>query len=102
MNYELIEELQDAGYPFISAEERLMKSTEAGMFKNEQGKWYLVPLLEELIVACGKNFGSLNAPNKLNPFWMVVTNIKVGKPRASKGQTPKEAVANLWLALNAT
>ena len=51
-----------------------------------------VPTLEELIEACGENFGSLD---KRHDGWLARTN---GDQPCVAG-TPAEAVARLWLTL---
>ena len=51
-----------------------------------------VPTLEELIDACGENFGSLD---KRHDGWLARTN---GDHHCFAG-TPAEAVAHLWLTL---
>jgi len=50
------------------------------------------PTLEELIEACGENFGSLD---KQHDGWLASANF--GQTCFAK--TPVEAVAHLWLAL---
>lgn len=77
----------------------------------DDGEWWLngnyikIPILSELIEACGDKFINVG----INPFprpekFMASGSIKEGKNdifgKNEFGQTPEEAVANLWLELN--
>ena len=89
MDYELAKSLMDAGFPQIG------KGSSIGsldkLFWRSSDRVY-VPTLEELIVACGENFGSLD---KRHDGWLARAN---GHRRCFAG-TPAEAVARLWLTL---
>lgn len=78
IDYELAKRLKDAGFPF----------------KHPGSKWskYIFPTLSELVEACGGNiwFGSIN-----ESYIAIKNGISVNK------RTREEAVANLWLKLNA-
>lgn len=115
ISYELAKQLNDAGFRSISRE-----------FVKPDGGYYdwsdmvtggeRVPTLSELIEACGDSFRHLTlhhlSPKK--PHFMekhgedMVWSAhscahfvsKKHKGRVHRGQTPEEAVANLWLALN--
>ena len=95
MNYELAKKLKDAGYPQCgifhgiqgwNIEGATSLATAADLVVNGNPKITLnyEPCehitLSELIEACGDKFGTLEG----------------------RGTTPEEAVANLWLQLNAT
>jgi hypothetical protein len=57
-----------------------------------------VPTLEELIEACGSGFELERLDLQTKPTaWMAKTSFGRGE-----GSTPLEAVARLWLALNAS
>lgn len=56
------------------------------------------PSLEELIDACGENFGFLNQHVE-RKLWEAGTKIEKVKPTVKGyGATPREAVASMWLA----
>ena len=67
-----------------------------------------IPNLHELIEACGDRIvlqspGSRNASEESVSFerWTAIKQLKVlGNIAESEGDTPEEAVANLWLNLN--
>ena len=102
MTYELAKELKEAGFPQTG--EHLdydrcpymiyPNDIDDGVSKNG----CYVPLLEELIEACGYNFGALIYRfQDQNIGWIyecIKGNIK------TQGVTPEEAVVNLWLKLN--
>lgn len=76
MKYELVKQLEAAGYPVSTPN---------------------VPTLEELIEACGENFSSLN---KYENVWDAESSPQlVADIGAWSGSTPTEAVARLYLAL---
>ena len=85
MDYELAKSLMDSGFPQIG-KGRLDK-----LVWRSDDRVY-VPTLEELIEACGKNFGSLN---RRHAGWLAHASYD----QSSFGETPVEAVARLWLAL---
>src|SRR5262245_39464264 len=89
VDYELAKRLMDAGFPQIG------KGNSIG--SPDKLVWRIsdrvyVPTLEELIVACGENFGSLD---KRHDGWLARAN---GDQHCFAG-TPAEAVARLWLTL---
>jgi hypothetical protein len=95
MNYELAKQLKDAGFP--NSENWIEANVhEKGICMVEGGssEFSFVPTLSELIEACGDKFHDLC--KGLNGRWTCVSFTAVH----SKGDTPEEAVANLWLALN--
>ena len=89
MDYELAKSLMDAGFPQIG------KGSSIGSL--EKLVWRIsdrvyVPTLEELIDACGENFGSLD---KRHDGWLARAN----EDQRCFAGTPAEAVARLWLTL---
>jgi hypothetical protein len=89
MDYELAKSLMDAGFPQIG-EGSLIGSLDKLVWRS--GDRVYVPTLEELIVACGENFGSLN---KQNDGWLACANYD----QSCFAEAPAGAVARLWLAL---
>jgi len=88
MTHELMKELQDAGFPGNIPDDEAVKSD----FRD--------PTLTNLLEACGERFSSLN---KLQSEWCALARCKLNPEEdfdEAHGQTPEEAVARLWLALN--
>lgn len=89
MDYELAKKLMDAGFPqigkgrFIGSPNKLVWRTDDRVY---------VPTLEELIEACGTKFASLD---KQRDGWLASANYD----QSCVAETPAEAVACLWLAL---
>ena len=79
----------DSGFPQIG-KGRLIGSPDKLVWRS--GDRVYVPTLEELIDACGENFGSLH---KQNDGWLAYANCD----QSCFAKTPAEAVARLWLAL---
>jgi len=89
MNYELLQELKDAGFP---------KSDFRCVRDIEPISWVGIPTLSELTNACGEDFGSLTQSYGKTTFqWRAVN---ASNQHAYLGFTPEEAVARFWLALN--
>lgn len=82
MDYNLAKQLKDRGFPQMD-----------GRYLNN-GEVY-VPTLEELIEACGTEFGRFIRQEHDSWIASSETNKETGY-----GSTPTEAVAKLWLALN--
>lgn len=113
MEYALLEELRDAGFPFQEHAKTasydlaavLISTTgfaneDLAVFKGEQ-KIYQVPALSNLIRACGDGFMSLHtsrdlASRGISGWWCW----REGDTNGNHFSTPEEAVARLWLALN--
>lgn len=108
MNYELCKQLKDAGFPYISFQ--TMEIEGKTVMHSER-----YPTLSELIGACGDGFtnltfvtrkyiGNRNYDNFPAKKWVCgwstngVNDLEDGWEQ--EGNTPEEAVANLWLALN--
>lgn len=98
IKYELAKKLKDAGFP--------QKSYFVyGPNNGTLYAWHLAPLgpntsaptLPELIEACGSGFSKLE---RYRDNWVAVCGMYETYENAA-GTTPEEAVANLWLALNA-
>jgi hypothetical protein len=92
MTYDLAKKLKDAGFPHDWCE-------------GTGCPQHPYPSLSELIEACGKDFRKLeyvlHEEFKTGvPMWYAYEFNKFRNLNAS-GPTPEEAVANLWLALNA-
>ena len=107
MEYELAKELKDAGYKQVGS-----------WWMDKNGKYCepsmqicecVDPTLSELIEACGDGFRSLANPvdnewfaeSQNPPFKKCETcDSTIQYPELYHGETPEEAVARLWLALN--
>lgn len=97
ISYELAKQLKEAGFP-----------QPAGSYKTADGNWAYIPTLAELIESFPKdeilNFHYY--PKKDGNKWMAYYKgcfemDAESKPYfITKGKTPEEAVAKLWLALN--
>lgn len=98
MTYELAKQLKDAGFP--------QAKKLGGQFLGESMEVLVYsPPLSELIEACGKKLGSLY--RSATGDWMAHTDMAWHKDFGlreksmfERGDTPEEAVARLWLALN--
>ena len=114
MTYELAKRLFKAGFPFKSPYVWLIddgdKTELVSVMKSTKYSRSLTPLptLSELIGACGDRFLSLARPHddhNQTAYWEA--NGMGGEfPQirhenvSTKGDTPEEAVANLWLKLH--
>ena len=87
MNYELAKQLKDAGFPQIGSGFTLYPND--GIHKEVR-----FPTLSELIEACGGNSKALIQQNNKTMWEYAIDG------QGAVGQTPEEAVANLWLELN--
>lgn len=91
MTYELAKELKEAGYYMPLTDDELSHYQQVEIF---DGVACHVPSLSELIEACsGKFFKLTYTPQG----WLVQGGEKL---TAVAGNTPEEALAKLWLALN--
>ena len=90
MTYQLAKQLKDAGFP------QSLKDDGSNVFMGEGNP--MDPNLSELIEACSIKFDALI---KRNDVWEAGLLNPVVKRWLyySKGSTPEEAVANLWLDL---
>lgn len=89
MNYELAKKLKEAGFP--------LKQDTYEAFAHVEGFRYVLPTLEELIEACGEEIGGI-VRSKEGNLWSTLD--RAGDYALPFSDTPKEAVANLWLKLN--
>jgi hypothetical protein len=92
MNYELAEQLRDAGFP-QSGHGRHIGAPSALVWRARDLVY--APTLEELISACGDQFGEI-ARRDDGRFDAVARG---GKPKQTD-TSPTGAAARLWLALN--
>lgn len=108
MNYELAKKLKNAGFPQGTTSSDILytyldsKGNPCSSFI--EGSAY-VPTLSELIEACGDEFDYVrNCATRGNTLnWIALSKEKEGEvdsARKAVGDTPEEAVANLWLVLN--
>lgn len=99
MNYLLAKELKDAGFP---QKEFSLRQPFSGEWPGDvpPAKYPYNPTLEELIEACGEDFFALM---RTDEGWMAQASLFNGTSKNFvghlPGQTPSEAVARLWLAL---
>jgi hypothetical protein len=98
MNYELAKQLLDKGFKMNKA---LPDSTTVWGSSDTQGTYYEYPSLSELIEACGDLMPSVR-------LFCNFARKEYGTQAQMQGledvawySTPEEAVATLWLALNA-
>jgi len=101
MTFELATQLEEAGFGCTAhCQYQMFDHPELGpVFRH-------VPTLSELIEACGDNFYELRKRGFGVPpeeTWVSQTSYgMVKEPEITCGKTPAEAVARLWLALNAS
>lgn len=102
MNYELAKKLKDAGFPQKSRIGSILTKNDAP--PQTEDDYAYPPTLSELIEACGDDFGFLQAANVPNIHKRIIGGWAAGAygtdEPISVYETPEEAVANLWLALN--
>ena len=99
MDSELAKQLKDAGFP-QSGRSRLAYNDRGELWEGAGGTY--CPILEELIEACGKQFLNVNryAFSSVRIEWEANATTDNGYFHG-EGLSPTEAVARLWLALNA-
>lgn len=102
MNYELAKQLKDAGFPQDAENTRCRCSFPEEVSEPRTETYYghdtvYVPTLEELIEACGLPFLKLIRDSQTS--WDAHAYIG-SSVIFENGNTPTEAVAKLWLALN--
>ncbi len=118
MNYELAKKLKEAGFPQGSWGEYYSGGRlYSGLVPKSDvdDDVFYVPVLEELIDACGKKFsGLICVHSREKKTFKAIENIWLQrlepsnsfrdfiKGKVVSGDTPEDAVANLWLALNKT
>lgn len=96
MNYELVKQLKDAGFPIKFSD------IHVSSLEKPSGAMWQEPTLSELIEACGKGFIALEYNQDVNEKWKWEAEAWKEDNLISTGpfSTPEEAVANLWLELN--
>ena len=103
MNYELVKELKNAGFPQADYP-RLGYHHDGRLCGGANGDCieYDVPNLSELIEACGDEFHSLLRIQREE--WQIVGPYRdkdeTERRLINFNKTPEEAVARLWLSLN--
>jgi hypothetical protein len=109
MNYELAQELKDAGFPNITylqhrqGREFILPDGSVPVYSlgdAENVKDWFIPILEELIEACGEKFDRLVAYHDKGAWDAASKKDSDGFFKSASGKTPAEAVARLWLALH--
>lgn len=99
ITYELAKRLKDAGFSQVGSSGIY---PEGNREHNPKNLCY-VPTLEELIEAVGDEFGGLiqfHKDNGTSDKWIAHNYTTLIGYIEIEGETPSEAVANLWLALN--
>lgn len=109
ITYELAKKLKDAGFPQGTGKdgehhecphkEFYQDSAILILHGTECNDWVYFPILSELIEACGDEFLKLVKSYKYGWEAVQVLNPKKKRIRGI-GNSPEEAVANLWLELS--
>lgn len=107
MNYELAKQLKDAGFPQFGQPRtyayKLGLERILGPYLTSADEFY-VPTLSELIAACGDHEFHLHFVQHERKWQTWISLLKAAyvadEEHSGEGQTPEEAVARLWLALN--
>lgn len=109
IEFGLAKELKEAGYPqegenyWIYALAvggwKWLEVTAVEWTESECSDWVVAPTLSELVDACGDRFSDLVRQD--NSVWWVATAVSRPAPylKQGEGDTPEEAVARLWIAL---
>jgi hypothetical protein len=92
MDYELLVALRDAGFP--QAGRGMWVGNPASLVVRAGDRVY-APTLEELIEACSSQLYQIE--NRFGQDWRAI-----GETGTHHGATPAEAVARLWISLQAT
>lgn len=108
MNDKLAKKLKEKGFPQIWPKPDFVELHDAIRIQEIMSKYeknVYIPTLEELIEACGKYFCRFELrynPNKhlTNQVWWAYARDVKDNFFDIGGETPSEAVANLWLALH--
>lgn len=118
MDYELVKQLKDAGFPqyltkdsfiYIDGVE-IIHNTDLGTVTVENPELVKVPSLSELIEACGDEFDTLykgrsasfSYPEQDGKWYCNASHNEANYSiyGGIEGLSPEEAVAHLWLELN--
>jgi hypothetical protein len=107
MNYELAKELKDAGFPQPNTNPNLTGKILFNPDKASTASWIAyAPTLSELIEACGDRLDDLSrmhhfdSEKKWGASAYSCEECGFTGTFITRGATPEEAVARLWLALN--
>jgi len=109
MNYELAQELKNAGFSNIKelqhrqGRECILSDGSVHVYSlgnTENVNDWFIPILEELIEACGKTFDRLVAYHDTGDWEATSEKTSDDFFKSASGKTPTEAVARLWLALH--
>lgn len=108
MKYDLAKKLNDARFQWMRGlhrgDELVYPNDEICIsLRDEDGgryDWFRIPTTDELIEALGDKFGRLEAPWAGCPAWVASRHKSFSKPIYARGDTPKEALAHLWLLTN--
>lgn len=102
MNYKLAKQLKDNGFPQPDSGNYQCETIHAYHYESpEHDADVHFPNLSELIEACGKNIMSIRKvwnENREITNWIAESDTE--NTITAIGESPTEAVANLWLALN--
>ena len=98
MNYELAKELKDAGFPQLLGGKWIHETGRVSDEMRAAGGYAYLPTLSELIEACGDQFKMLVADPHIKGRWIAFSFLSTN---SGSCPSPDEAVARLWLALNA-
>lgn len=114
MNYELCKKLKDTGFPQDKSQQRSWQAIHYDL--SVKDPHVTIPTLSELIEVCGEEFESLVRVHypKGNIYYQAYPTEEAWEKTEDyknypcmmdccgyrSGDTPEEAVANLWLALN--
>lgn len=107
MDYKLLKELKDAGFPFVAIDQVVANSPEGRDLVYQDKAFYFdrgvalykFPTLSELIEACGKNPITLKRIGVVDNQWRAECYDPPKKWLFEDAETPEEAVANLFIAL---
>ncbi len=94
MNYELAKQLKEAGFPQNLDGNKCLNGSPLKHYDKE-GEPYC-PTLSELIEACGEELFTLSNIGRDGHKWEASTINEL----CTRGSTPEEAVAKLWLEVN--
>ncbi len=99
-DYVLFKKLKDAGFP-QKGKGTLIPSPDCLGGKTCKNCFVYIPILEELVEACGEHIAWLHQSDPKKKTWAAQDWIyDDDKGHFGSGATPSAAVANLWLALN--
>jgi len=106
ITYELAKELEEKGYSQEGIFDYCYGATTKELYhyrdwpRRADKEFYEVPTLSELIAACGDGFRGVMHPS-YSAGWVAQARISPNSLmlETKRGDTPEEAVARLWIAL---